>query len=138
MENIIDKIPAIIRWIVALPVSIMCGWLARWLALTSYYLWNGIDLNDWWPFILGTASETFAFLYVFYLIVPLNKFLASVIVSSVWGGVTLCLLIILLTNPYPLSGKIFDILTDLTTIVVLITSCVAIYRSEKEQSATAE
>lgn len=136
----INKIPVVIRWGISLPVAILCGWLARWLALTLYYLWNGIDTTDWWPFILGTTSEAFAFVYSFYYIVPTKKLLASIVVSAAWGGISLFLLIMLLMNSEPLSSKLYDIITGLTNIIILTIACVLIYKQEadltnKNQSA---
>lgn len=133
MDDFINKIPKKIRWIIALPIAVICSWLARWLALTCYYLWMGVDPNDWWPFVLGSFTETAVLVYVFYFLVPSNKFLASIILSSAWGGFILYSTFFVLVNQQHLiTDKLFDLLNNFVALIVIILMNIAIYKEGKK------
>ncbi|HBC94691.1 MAG TPA: hypothetical protein DCZ10_17785 [Pelotomaculum sp.] len=136
----INKIPHWLRWILALPTAVLAAWLGSGIAIIVYQMWNGIDpsKSDFWSHIIWTVAETGIFVVVFYTIVPTYKFLSSIIVNSLIGGLALFSMIYAILNG-TINGSVWDIvINDLILIGILIYYSSMLYKDEAKASISPE
>jgi len=128
MEEYIDKLPYWARWVLALPSAALCACLGYYLAIFCFRWWNGS--NYFWSNIAGTVAETSIFVVVLYAIIPAYKFLCSVIVNSLIGGIVLFSAIYVFLNGTP-NGSAWEIMVnDLIVIGILIYYSIVLYKAE--------
>jgi len=130
MNDYIERLPNWARWIIALPAALLCSWLGRAVAVFCYQWWNGGE--SFWSYITGTAAETIIFVYVLYEIIPNYKFICSVIVNVLLGGLLLFLtLYAIYKGTITIDGSVGGlIINNAIMLGILIYYSVMLYKAE--------
>lgn len=122
-DNILKILPNWLRWLLALPVAYIGGWLGGYLSIISYCLATGGSYDTWQGLLIAETSEILIFVAILYYFVPAYKFWSILLITLLLGGYSIYLLTI--------STSIIQIIQYLLITVLLCVSCVAVNRSEK-------